>query len=111
MRNVDEIMEDISLAEADVDACREAVLSTDDAENDLQELRKELKEALLGEHKSLVNQVCCWASSNDIDDAIDTLRNVVEKYTKKGYEFLGGVSIAVDNGKFYVMQTLIRKED
>lgn len=111
MRSIDEIMRDIEVAESDLEACKEAGFSTTCAAKDLSELREELNDALAANHKQIINHVCLWAYSNDINEAVVELKKSIADHTKDGYEFLGGVSIAVDNGTFYVMQTLIKKVD
>lgn len=53
-----------------------------------------------------------WASDRYLSDALDRLREYVGKHTEKGWELLGGASLTRDSdGRFYVMQTLIKKED
>lgn len=111
MRSIDEIMRDIEVAESDLEACKEAGFSTACAAKDLSELREELNDALKANHKQIAKHACIWVSSDDINEALEELKKRIAAHTKNGYEFLGGVSIAVDNGTFYVMQTLIKKVD
>lgn len=111
MRSIDEIMNDIEAAESDLEACKEAGFSTACAAKDLSELREELNDALAANHKQIINHVCLWAYSSDINEAVVELKKSIADHTKNGYEFLGGVSIAVDNGTFYLMQTLVKKVD
>lgn len=111
MRTVEEIMQDLKIAEDALEACKEAGFSTACVARDLSELREELNDALKADHKQIINHVCLWASSTDINEAVDTLQKMTSERTKKGYAFLGGVSLSVDNGTYHVMQTLFKKED
>lgn len=52
-----------------------------------------------------------YTTSKCLPDALDELREMVGKKTREGYELLGGASLACDNQRFYVMQTLIKKVD
>lgn len=111
MRSIDEITNDIEAAESDLEACKEAGFSTACAAKDLSELRDELNDALAANHKQIINPVYLLAYSSDINEAVVELKKIIADHTKDGYEFLGGVSIAVDNGTFYLMQTLIKRAD
>lgn len=52
-----------------------------------------------------------YTTSKCLPDALDEPREMVGKKTREGYELLGGVSLACDNQRFYVMQTLIKRVD
>ena len=111
MRSIDEIMNDIEVAESDLEACKEAGFSTACAAKDMSELREELNDALAANHKQIIDRVCLWAYSSDINEAVVELKKSIADHTKDGYEFLGGVSITVDDCRFCVMQTLIKRVD
>lgn len=110
MRTVEEIMQDIKIAEDDLAACQEAGFSTECAVEDLRELRKELREAQRDEsRKAKVDYAFTVMGGADINDVLNRLRKSVAEHTEKGYALLGGASIACDNGMFYVMQTLTKE--
>lgn len=50
-----------------------------------------------------------YTGNRVLDDALDELRGAIEKSMREGYDLLGGASLACDEHKFYVMQTLIKK--
>lgn len=50
-----------------------------------------------------------WAASKDIDQAIDLLAKRLAEKAEKGYKLLGGASIAVDDGCFFVSQTITKE--
>ena len=94
MRSIDEIMRDIEVAESDLEACKEAGLSTACAAKDLSELREELNDALAANHKQIINHVCLWAYSNDINEAIVELNKSLQAHTKQGEHFYAAGRIA-----------------
>lgn len=56
-----------------------------------------------------ISQKLVYAASMDLDDALDELGGAIEESMQEGYGLLGGVSLACDDHKFYVMQTLVKK--
>lgn len=56
-----------------------------------------------------ISQKLVYAASSVLDDALDELRGAIEEGMQEGYELFGGVSLACDERKFYVMQTLVKK--
>ena len=56
-----------------------------------------------------IAKVLVYAASAALDDALDELRGAIEESMQEGYELLGGISLACDGHKFYVMQTLVKK--
>lgn len=52
-----------------------------------------------------------YAGAKDINSAIDALRPEIRHFCEKGFELQGGASVSVDNGFFYITQTMIKYEN
>ena len=52
-----------------------------------------------------------YAGAKDINSAIDALRPEIRHFYEKGFELQGGASVSVDNGFFYITQTMIKYEN
>lgn len=63
-------------------------------------------------NKTEVDYTVIYCCENDINTVINNIRKLVNKYTIKGYQLQGGVSIAIDpNGMFYATQTVIKERN
>lgn len=49
-----------------------------------------------------------YARAKDINSAIDALRPEIRYFYEKGFELQGGASVSVDNGFFYITQTVVK---
>lgn len=64
----------------------------------------------MGATKTEATCAMVWAIGEDIDSVTSGLLRKIRKLTEEeGYCLQGGASIAVDNGTFYAMQTLIKE--
>ena len=52
-----------------------------------------------------------YAGAKDINSAIDALRPEIRHFCEKGFALQGGASVLVDNGFFYITQTMIKYEN
>ena len=52
-----------------------------------------------------------YAGARDINSAIDELGPKIGEYFEKGFELQGGASVSVNNGFFYITQTMIKYEN
>lgn len=52
-----------------------------------------------------------YAGARDINSAMDELTTRIAEFFKKGFELQGGASVSVDNGFFYITQTMIKYEN
>ena len=52
-----------------------------------------------------------YAGERDINSAMDELRTRIAEFFEKGFELQGGASVSVDNGFFYITQTMVKYEN
>lgn len=52
-----------------------------------------------------------YAGGRDINSTMDELRTRIVEFFEKGFELQGGASVSVDNGFFYITQTMIKYEN
>lgn len=49
-----------------------------------------------------------YAEARDINSAMGELKPRIAEFYEKGFEFQGGASVSVDNGFFYITQTMVK---
>lgn len=49
-----------------------------------------------------------YAGAKDMNSAIDELNPRIAEFFEKGFELQGGASVSVDNGFFYITQTMVK---
>lgn len=49
-----------------------------------------------------------YAGARDINSAMGELRPRIAELYEKGFELQGGASVSVDNGFFYITQTMVK---
>lgn len=52
-----------------------------------------------------------YAGAKDINSAIDELGLKIGECFEKGFELQGGASVSVNNGFFYIIQTMVKYEN
>lgn len=59
--------------------------------------------------KKKIDYAVVWAMSMDLNEALDELRERISEAMEEGYKLLGGASIAIEDGRFLVAQTLTKE--